>query len=497
MARLISNKSIISGIFCIGISIGLTSCGSEDITGNLTAFDYKETAEAFPNPMKGFRPTIFTGIANLSNLSHEYGRVYKHYIKYTDIEINGASTTVQEIKNWSNMAWNGIEKKNIKVIPRIYLNNPVITNNTVINYNWYWPADVPASGTVWERWTSSILQNRLTAFVEKLGQAWDNDSRVAAIEMGLWGNWGEHHIWPDSGPDRQDRIPAEIQEALGNSFKSAFKNKKTMIRQPDAFTSFQFGYYWDSFALKEEEADGNKIAGKTIWKTQMITGEVAYDWGEDRASYLGEYPNDTLNNNERAGYLIGWIKKSHASSLGWVDLYYNEKTYLNNDRTPLNAAKIQKAFGYRFVIKEAKFKTKINNNEKLNIELKVSNTGSAPFYYEWPVEISFLDSRRQPVFKHRINADIRSWQPDGTYTVMAGIVLPPSLNNKSYIIAAAILDPAGNQPSLRFANVNYYHGGRTPLGVIGIGVKPSINNWDSFDTLKDDTSLSYSLTQQP
>ena len=39
----------------------------------------------------------------------------------------------------------------------------------------------------------------------------------------------------------------------------------------------------------------------------------------------------------------------------------------------------------------------------------------------------------------------------------------------TYILSLAILDPAGNLPSLRFATSNYLKGGRHPVGMVDIG----------------------------
>jgi hypothetical protein len=61
----------------------------------------------------------------------------------------------------------------------------------------------------------------------------------------------------------------------------------------------------------------------------------------------------------------------------------------------------------------------------------------------------------------------------------------------AYTLAVAILDPSSSSPSLRFANTNYYSGGRTPLGRVGIGSNPANQDLGQFDALKPDTSLSY------
>ncbi|WP_187434521.1 DUF4832 domain-containing protein [Paenibacillus methanolicus] len=459
------------------------------ISVNLT-----ETQEAFKNPFKGFRPTRFMNDAGFSN--HEYGTVFKHYIKYTDLE-NAATDSVQKIKDWSNTAWAGIESQNKKVIPRVFIVYP--------NGGEYWPEGVP-HGDVATQWTSDTLKNRLTAFIQKLGQAWDNDPRVAYVELGLWGNWGEHHIWPDKLADGTDRIPLAFQTALGNAASQAFQNKKVQVRYPDTFQNFNFGFLWDSFALIDDLAGGEGIVSRNVWRTQINGGEIAYDWGQKHIQ-PGDSPNDTLSDPTHRNYVIDWIKKTHSTSLGWVDLYD-----AGNSAVSEGAALMQKEFGYRFVINQATFSGSVQPGGSMNVAFQVVNKGSAPFYYNWPVEASLLNSDRTVAWKGIFNnADIRTWMPGddwnsatrqynqapAVHQVSGTFAIPSNMPAGTYTLALSILDPYGYKPSARFANANYYTGGRTPLGKVGIGMDPANQNLGAFDQLKSDNTLSYSLTQTP
>ncbi len=62
-----------------------------------------------------------------------------------------------------------------------------------------------------------------------------------------------------------------------------------------------------------------------------------------------------------------------------------------------------------------------------------------------------------------------------------------------YILALCINDPAGNKPSIRFANTSYLAGGYTALGMIGVG--QAIDEFtvpvSSITDIQSDTSLSY------
>lgn len=453
----------------------------EIVEGEKTTAIFSETSEAFPNPMKGFRPTRY--IQDAAFPSGEYVSVCKQYVKYTDLE-ESADDTAEKIIEWSNRSWEGIEAKNLKVIPRVVIVYPSGPDG---GDSGYWPEGIRHDDPVY-RWLTDPFKQRLRAFIAKLGQAWDRDPRVAAVEAGLWGNWGEHHISPLELPNGGgNRIPADFQAAVGDAFTKAFPNKKVMVRYPETFEDYDFGYSWDSFALPDDEDCGKQIIRQKKWKTQMISGEVAYDWGDQ--SLLGGKPDVTLSSAEATDYVIDWIGRTHASSLGWIAEYNPaDKTVAQN------AARMQKKLGYRYVVKSAAFPKAARQGEELPLTFDVSNVGSAPFYYQWPVEVSLLDQNHDPVWKDTVHVDIRNWRPGNTYTVTDRFTIPEGLRSGTYILALAVLDPSGNLPSLRFANANYYTGGRTPLGVVGIGHGPEDTvKLEPFDSLYEDHTLHYTL----
>jgi len=467
---------------------------SEFRSGGYKVVELQETPEAFPNPMKGFRAIGGGGGPGSLNLNfHEYSIVYKHYIKYTDLEAT-AEDTVQKIIDWSNREWAGIEKKNIKIIPLIimsFIDGWEQADSRHPDHN-FWPNDIPQPSLV-ERWYTPQLHERFERFVMKLGEAWDNDPRVAAVQIGLWGFWGEQHLLllVDNNFEK-GIIPLSMQKTLGDAFTKAFKNKKLFIRYPETFMDYNFGFTWDYFAHPVEHRRGatQQMIRRNDWKNNMFIGEVAYDKEAlsnqgARGSLYGNNPDETLSNNRYTDHVINYIKRFYASNLTWIDKYTH-----GNPAIKANAARIQKLLGYRYVIRSAVYKETVSNGEEVKFGFEVSNIGSAPFYYNWQVEVSLLDQNRNPVYKKNLNIDIRTWLPGETKTIIDSITIPNNLRNGTYFLAVAILDPAGNLPSLRFANTNYYNGGRTPIGIVGVNREPE-GNFGKFDFLRTDRSLQY------
>ena len=449
---------------------------------NLVTIYPEEYDHAIKNPLKGFRPKII--YSNMDRLDHEYCTLVKMYFRWNQLE-NTASDGVEKIIEFCDEKWSGIEDKNVKIIPRVELQRPGAESG--------WPADMTTGD-----FTSDQFKQRVTALIKKLGQAWDNDPRVAYIEMGIIGEWGEME-WPDTKD--------EIKEAMAAQFAASFQNKLVMIRWPNTYNDdiYNFGYYWDSFAHQDQEYCGFYINNNAPrWKTAVIGGEVAYNWGNVQIQ-PGESPDVSLTDPDHRDYVIDRIRKLHANHLGWISRYNQ------SDSTVRAGAEIvQKAMGYRFVISEVSYPKRIDFGNEFTISFKVRNTGSSPFYYKWPVEISLLDpDTRQPAWKKQCgDLDIREWMPGDKwnesthrYKIPAETILvnqtfqfSENLLPGEYILALAILDPAGERPCVRFTIENYFNGGRHPIGKVGINQTIESFIISEFDDIQKDTSLYYSKT---
>lgn len=455
----------------------------------------KEYQKAFPNPLKGFRSSTVK--------VEDYPTLTRLYIKWNEIE-NSESDGVDKILEYCNSQWNGLPQLNVKVIPRVYLEWPYSRQNAAntrdtVTADWgdtrycdrFWPADLKRGD-----YSSEQFKKRLVGLIAKMGKAWDNDPRVAYIEMGLIGWWGEQHT---------PYIDAEMQKMIGDAFTSAFKTKLVMVRQAKDFQAYPFGSYWDSFAHSSQKDEAEMLVAQNgNWKTSVRGGEVAYDWGD--MNQTGTSPDESLKNKSSRDYIIDFIRKVHCNHLGWINNYNSKDADIQQ-----GADEMQKVLGYRFVLDEVKYTPIVLPGEMLNISFSVRNTGSSPFYYNWPVELSILNPETKlPVWKTTFqNLDIRTWLPGDDWVTALGkyklepekkliygkFKLPDNLPKGEYIVALAILDPSGNVPSVRFAIKNYFNGGRHPIGKIGIDKTITYFELDEtvFDDLFKDRTLYYKM----
>jgi hypothetical protein len=432
----------------------------------------EEYARALRNPLKGF-----TNRGAYEN--NEWATLMHSYIKWNEIERDSLDD-IPEIKEWCETNWAGVEDKNIKVIPRVYLHwDGELT---------YWPEDMQTYD-----YTSPQFIRRLKKMIWKLGQCWDTDPRVAHIEMGIIGKWGEHH-----SPSATE----EVQKIMGEAFRQAFPHKKVMVRHPWEFTAYKFGIYWDSWAHQNQVNDhGKGIANLgDRWKTEIIGGETAYNWGDWKIQ-PGEDPTDTMVDPIHRNFLNYTIRWLHCTQLRWVADYDK-----SNAAARAGAEEVQKVFGYRFVIDAVTYPSRIDKDQEFTVSFSVRNTGSAPFYYNWPVELSLLDEANKVVWSADFDSvDIRNWLPGDkwltagsyysvpadTFEARGVFKLDAHLNSGRYTLALAVLDPAGRRPSLRFAIKNYLKGGRHPIGSIGVGT--DIQSVELDPTKFDDPYLDKTL----
>jgi hypothetical protein len=328
--------------------------------------------------------------------------------------------------------------------------------------------------------------------------------------MGFIGRWGEHH---------NPEPTAEIQELMGDAFTQAFQNKKFLVRHANEFTDYDVGVYWDSWAHIQQVDKTQHGAGIDAlndstdrWKTHPIEGETAYNWGQSDIQ-PGDGPDDTLTDPIHRDFLIDTIRKLHCSGLGWIASYNQDDPTVR-----AGAEEVQKAFGYRFVIPHFCWGQRAEPDGSLHLLFSVINTGSAPFYEDWPLEFSLLDpDTGDLVWKTLLEGvDIRQWLPGDNWDEGNDVYLDPPLANEvdvnvtlpgfsrlpegEYIAALAIVDPIGQKPSLRFAVNNYLNGGRHPLGRVGIGLDTEGNHFldnTFFDDPMQDEQLSYLMQAPP
>jgi len=436
---------------------------------------------------------------------HEWATLAHVYIRWNELE-DDETDGLDRIRRVTEEKFGDVALRNVKVIPRVYLHWSRDDQK-------YWPADMET-----DDYSSPRFQARLTRLVGRLGQVWNDDPRIAFIELGIFGKWGEHHT-PSPTP--------EMQALATRVFTDAFPAKLISVRHAwNEFRDHEFGEYWDSFSHYDQMwPHGQNVrrmnVADTRFRTTYIGGETAYDWG-GWETQPGTTPTDSVRDPVHRNFIINTIRWLHCTQLRWIHAYD-----VNDDAARAGAELVHKAMGYRFRLTEAHFAPEVVDGA-LRVSLQVQNEGAAPFYYDWPLEASLLDPATREVVWRGIfeDVDIREWgggeewpdpdwvaredhwsqfaAPDHWARAPLTWGTPAPIHEVdhtfavdapagTYILALAVLDPAGAMPSLRFATEWYFEGGRHPIGVVSVdgpGGGPLPDDFQ-FDDPWEDQSIRY------
>ena len=274
-------------------------------------------------------------------------------------------------------------------------------------------------------YTNSLLQSTLIDFIAEFGSIYDGDNRIGFIQIGLLGFWGEWHTFPHT-----TWFPSnEFQREVIAAFDDAFNQTQILLRYPiqDA-PQRRIGFHDDSFAYATV-GDVNwffyprilAAGAENRWKIVPIGGEVYPQLQSDL--FLPNYVIDTYSQN-----FSQCVHDTHAS---WQIANQVFTSYEGEQLDGARSASL--SMGYEFSVPRVAL-TASNLDQSsvdLRIDVEISNTGVAPFYY--PLALNLSDG----VDDSRVLADdLQNLLPHETRNlsvVMSGV--SPDVLNRTYTLS--------------------------------------------------------------
>ena len=219
------------------------------------------------------------------------------------------------------------------------------------------------------------LRAALSSFIQAFGQAYDGDTRIALIQLGLLGFWGEWHTWPHSEWFPNDEYLTEILNAYDDSFNETL----LQVRYPVANSpNLEIGFHDDSFA--------HSTIGDVEWyfHPRLLSSGAGEHWkkspigGELRPEVQQSIFEDSSNSQHQN--FTQCVEATHASMLLNYAAFSGG---LNSSNEIKNAEAAALSLGYALHVSHATL-----SNNQLNIT--IVNQGIAPFYY--PLSLQLMDS---------------------------------------------------------------------------------------------------------
>ena len=393
------------------------------------------------NPLKGFMP--YSGSYTTFPYSMEWG-----YLPLRSL-MSGPTNF-----NWISLdtLLNSDASRAHHTVFRVYLDYPTLPTGipqylldaglTTYNYTNYGNDDISLS----PNYEDPNLQQALTNFIAALGARYDGDPRIGFIELGLLGFWGEWHTYPLTNLFAS----AAVQQKVLTAYHNAFSKTKLLVRWPSGTnpTALPIGYHDDSFAYETIDPPSYnflgllKAGGETNkWRTQPIGGEVyppiqscMWDTSQTHCVPAGQAFTNCVNLTHAS-----WMLNQGVFDPGFIGA---------QDALALAGAR---QLGYEIYVTNAAIANACVSGP-LNVSVQILNTGVAPFYYDWPVELGALNSSHALAQTWSTTWKLSSLLPATSNTVWFFAQTKHGLTAGQYKCVLRAQNPLTNGVPFRFAN---------------------------------------------
>jgi Domain of unknown function (DUF4832) len=438
------------------IVVLVTAC-SDSGTGsnNKDEITLEEIDDVLPNPFKGFAPWIGN-----SNPVYQT-KLQQATFGWADLETQKGQYNWSRLeRNWGNITQTG-KRVGFRVAAEIPGSGKNDTPQWLIDQGVKMrPYSIDGEQGLAPDWDDSLFLAAHHDFIMALGARYDDDPRVAWIDIGSYGFWGEWHVWLN---DSLAANQASKKSILDDYFE-AFPTKHKVIAFDDNFAT---EYVTDHFGGIRNDCLGtvesndwyleslNSISSalnEQVWKTAIITGEFC---GSSYGAIEGTTDRFDIN--------YAFIQQTHWSYIGPAGGAIQPQ----NEEHQANLDKLFKKLGYRFVLRNVDHEKSVAKGSTLTVTISVENKGVAPFYYDWPLVLYLLSSDQQVVVQQTLNIDIKTWLP-GTSNNADSFEIPATVAAGKYNMYLAILDPDTQQPGVMFANTGRDEQGRYLVSILSV-----------------------------
>jgi Domain of unknown function (DUF4832)/Beta-galactosidase len=376
-----------------------------------------------------------------------------------------------------------------------------------VRLSWYGDTDGNGSpDTYVPDWNDPFFLERLAKLAAALGERYNGDPRIAWVDVGMYGNWGEWHIWPFlDGYPRENGVekPSEASKrAIIDAMARAFPDTQLIMGSAEtealvyALQTYpQMGWRRDSLGdmLFTTSAGWRKL-GQTPEQWALVTER----WKS--APIISEFisPNDQRDPDvyqlalaQAAEYHVSLV--SNGNTLAWDNL---------SEAGREGMLILGKAVGYRYAPQQISVPAILTPGESFTISAEWNNLGNAPAYEQWEIvyqlrspngggivweapsmldirtvlpqnpavaipPIASLDQTATPVSSPSPIPTVTA-QPPILYIQEDSLILAPDLVPGTYELSLIVRDKRGYRAPLALAIAGRSGTGAYPLGQIQV-----------------------------
>ena len=383
------------------------------------------------NPLKGWCPYTDAG-----EIHQPYSMVFL-YVPWNELE---PASGEYRFEQWEKK-WDVRTARDKHIVFRVFVDYPGLPSGLPA---WLRKAGVHETryqdhgGGMSPDYNHPEMVAAMERLIAALGRRYNDHPRVAFIQLGLLGFWGEWHTWP------RDQMYAseETERRVIDAYRNAFPDKSLMVRYARDHAGKQpwIGFHDDMFPEDTDNGQdwsflaGIRDAGRTAnWKRAVVGGEMVPHQAEKWV--VSDF-----------GTTTEMIKRSHFT---WVGPYCPALKKPTSAEYQRRSREIVQMLGYQYRIVRVTYPDSVSSGQAVAINLAGENTGVAPFYYPWRVDWALLDRSGKVADRQSVDWDIRKWLP-GSFDEDCEVTF--NVPEGTYRLALGIRDPWQDRPAIGFAN---------------------------------------------
>ncbi len=321
----------------------------------------------------------------------------------------------------------------------------------------YTPAEVAKQpGTNLPDWNSPSFLTAWSNLMRHLGAKYDNDPRLAFVDMGGYGNYGEWHTYGIGGAS----ITAANAQTVINAVVSAFPHKHILMMTANPAFLQQAMNTSPRIGVRIDCLGATNFYGSTVDSVP----DAVNRWRT--APFVAEWCG--ASNGAPSEYALAdeQVAKYHFSMLSDGNYPTRYGNMSGADKASFEHA--NKESGYRNNLVSVTVPGQVRMGTPFSLASTWNNAGVAPAYDQWSVHYQLRTGSGAVVWTGTSSLAMTSLLP-GQKSVTDSFTLPSSIAAGSYQLTVKVDDPSGSTVSMALAQGGAHDGGSYSLGGVAVG----------------------------
>ena len=294
------------------------------------------------------------------------------------------------------------------------------------------------------------LKQAMLNIIRALGDRYNGDPRLGFVEVGFLGFWGEWHTYRSQCECDTWMPSRQTQRAVLDAFERSFTRTRVLVRQPGiAWKGQAIGFHDDSFGFQTLGSPDwmfvgrLKAAGATRqWRTQPIGGELFPDHQSCAFSVPScSPPGQDFDMCVDATH-ASWLMNHFAFSTGYAGGDY--------ERAMRGAQRL----GYDLFVSAVRV-TSRKAGQELAVDVKIQNRGTAPFYYDWNVQLGVANTANELIAIYDTDWKLTQVIERNEDVAFSSVEKKLGLVAGEYQLLIRAVNPLKNGHALVFANAGW------------------------------------------